>query len=161
MMIVRTLTALLLVIVTGCATQPAIDGTNYDATIVPDLTTQNIENFTDRGVIWGGVILSTTNQENGSQVEVLAYPLDRNYRPKTSGLSTGRFLVTTDSFLEPVDYAPGKPLTASGRISGSESSTVGQASVDVPVLKPDELHLWSKKTSGIRPTFGIGVSLGF
>ena len=157
----KSLLILLLVAVTGCASQPVIDSADYDATISPNAVSESIERHTDRAVIWGGVILSIANQIDGTQLEVLAYPLDSAHQPITSDQSTGRFLIVTDAFLEPVDYVAGKQVTVSGQISGIVSGKIGQASIEYPVLSSDQLHLWSKKSNRIRPVIGVGFSFGF
>jgi len=150
-----------LVAITGCASQPVIDSANYDASVLPNQVSENIGDYTEQAVIWGGVIVGLANQTDGTQLEILAYPLDSSQRPVTSSQSTGRFLITTDTFLEPVDYTAGKLVTTSGQISGLSSGTIGQTSIDYPTLRSDQLYLWSKRSSRIKPVFGIGVSFGF
>ncbi len=150
-----------LVAIAGCASQPVIDSANYDTSVLPNEMSENIGDYTEQAVIWGGVIVGLANQTDGTQLEILAYPLDSAQRPVASDQSIGRFLIVTNTFLEPVDYTAGKLITVSGRISGVSPGKIGQASIDYPLLRSDQLHLWSKRSNRIKPVFGIGVSFGF
>lgn len=112
-------------------------------------------------VLWGGIILNTQNLENGSQIEVMAYPLDRRQRPMVAREPHGRFLVRYDSFLEPVDYAEGRAISLSGEIAGITEGTVGEATYRYPTLVATDLHLWREDELHNKPRllFGIGVNL--
>lgn len=113
-------------------------------------------------VLWGGVILGTQNLADATQIEVMAYPLDRRQRPMLGRDAQGRFLVRYDSYLEPVDYAEGRSITLLGRISGLTDGTVGEAQYQYPTVEASDIHLWNENEPGAKPgfTFGIGVNIG-
>ena len=114
-------------------------------------------------VLWGGVLLESTVLEGTTQLEVLAHPLDRRQRPQTGRASEGRFLIVAEGYLETVDYAPGRLVTVLGTLEEVREGTIGEAAVRFPVVRAEQLHLWSPNAArGERPgfTFGIGVSLG-
>ncbi|MFK7890260.1 MAG: Slp family lipoprotein [Granulosicoccus sp.] len=112
-------------------------------------------------VLWGGLILNTQNLEDGSQIEVMAYPLDRRQRPMLAREPHGRFLVRYDSFLEPLDYAEGRAISLSGEIAGITDGTVGEATYQYPTVVATDLHLWREDELHNKPRllFGIGVNL--
>ena len=113
-------------------------------------------------MLWGGTIIGTANLESGSQLEILAHPLDRTQRPQVGRPSEGRFLVESSDYLEPLDFAEGRQVTVLGQLDGLDEVRVGEARREFPVVRPDELHLW--RGDGARPrtgfTFGIGVGSG-
>ncbi|WP_127478677.1 Slp family lipoprotein [Sulfurivermis fontis] len=111
-------------------------------------------------VIWGGVIVATRNLTDYTEIEVLAYPLDRNQRPDTGSGEQGRFLARYSGYLESVDYAPGRRLTARGRVEQTVAGKVGDAPYTFPLLQAADIYLWPRDgsaPSGPQFQFGIGV----
>ena len=47
----------------------------------------------DIDVIWGGMIVGMRDHDEGSEIEVLAHPLDRRQRPITQAPTQGRFVI--------------------------------------------------------------------
>ena len=113
-------------------------------------------------VLWGGTIIGTANLEVGSQLEVIAYPLDRTQRPQLGLPSQGRFLVDSDDYLEPLDYAEGRQVTVLGTLEGLDEVRVGEARREFPVVRPSRMHLWRGDGPRGRTgfTFGIGIGSG-
>ena len=113
-------------------------------------------------VLWGGTIIGTANLDSGSQLEVLAHPLDRTQRPQVALPSQGRFIVASDDYLEPLDYAEGRQLTVLGALDGLDEVSVGEARRELPVVRATDLHLWrgdgARGRTGL--TFGIGIGSG-
>ena len=64
-------------------------------------------------VIWGGVIVASSNTANGSEIELLSYPLDYLQRPDQGFNSAGPVLVKTVEYLETTDFTPGRRITVS------------------------------------------------
>lgn len=113
-------------------------------------------------VFWGGVILGTQNLEAATQLEVMAYPLDRRQRPMLGRDPEGRILVRYEGFLEPVDYAEGRSISLLGEISGVTNGTVGEAQYNYPTVDASDIHLWNESELNSKPrvSFGIGVNIG-
>ena len=113
-------------------------------------------------VLWGGTIIASTPLESGSQLEIVAYPLDRTQRPQLGRASEGRFLVESGDYLEPLDFAEGREVTVLGALEGVEEGRVGEARRDFPVVRATDLHLWRGEAprSGTGFTFGIGIGSG-
>ena len=113
-------------------------------------------------VLWGGTIIGTANLDSGSQLEVLAHPLDRTQRPQVALPSQGRFIVASDDYLEPLDYAEGRQVTVLGTLDGLDEASVGEARRELPVVRATDLHLWrgdgARGRTGL--SFGIGIGSG-
>jgi outer membrane lipoprotein len=109
------------------------------------------EEFQGREVILGGYVLETRNRADESLVTVLQAPLDFLNRPKGKDLSRGRFLVRTDTFLDPEIYEKGRELTVGGRVSGVRNQPLGDGTYPYPVIEAVELHLWPEETPSVWP----------
>jgi len=155
--------ALVALIVAGCASKPIdIDG---DTIQVAPVTASQVASEPEQArgtVLWGGTIIGVASRESGSQLELLAYPLDRTQRPQDGRRSQGRFIVTLDEYLEPLDFAEGRQVTVLGELDGLEEVRVGDTRRQLPVVKASQLHLWTgagpRERTGF--TFGIGVGSG-
>ncbi|MCG6897011.1 MAG: Slp family lipoprotein [Thiocapsa sp.] len=118
-------------------------------------------------VTWGGVIASTRNLAEDTEVEAVAYRLDRCGRPLTGGVPVGRFIARHPGFLEPSDYRAGRRVTATGRISAVREGRVDEARYAFPVLDRALLRLWPDEadtgagwTPYARPWISIGIGSG-
>jgi outer membrane lipoprotein len=153
--------AFMVMLVAGCASGPKFSTTDADASLLPEQIAAKPELATGQRVVWGGVIMSSTNLTEKTQLEVLAYPLsDSSQRPQTDEAAKGRFLVIKSGYLEPVDYAQGRLITVSGRLDGTENGKIGEATYRYPKVLAEDIHLWSRESEssgGIPVRFGIGV----
>ncbi len=152
-----------IVLVSGlqaCATQPRFATEDVSLQSTPAEINQAADNASGT-VIWGGVIISSTNLAAATQLEVLAYPLDSRQRPATHHNAQGRFLVHSTGYLETVDYAAGRLITVLGNLDGLTQGSVGDAQYDFPRVLASDMQLWQDKDYQESPkfTFGIGVSL--
>lgn len=145
----------------SCATGPRFDTAKYAASPSPRQVAEAPDEPPARSVLWGGIIINSSNLENGTVVEVLAYPLDSSQRPRTEEPAQGRFLVFEPRYLEPVDYAQGRLLTVAGTITGTHRGRVGETSYVYPRVEADRLFLWPKTERTARPRFNIGVGVIF
>ena len=146
-------------VLTGCAaTGPGFDTTQYVKEISPRQVSADIETYQDARVMWGGIIISHVGFENGTQIEVLAYELGLRNAPVTTNTSSGRYLVWTEDYLEPLDYAAGRLVTTTGMVEQLSSSAVGDAEVYYPKIKAKKIHLWSSSNpNGPAVDFGFGI----
>ncbi|WP_028492189.1 Slp family lipoprotein [Thioalkalivibrio sp. ALE19] len=143
------LAALLALALAGCAATP----------LEPRAVTAERLPQTDQ--MWGGVIAEVDHGPETTVLEVLAYPL-RGQEPRTGAASQGRFRVVVDGFLDPVDYRPGRRVTATGPVTAVETGRIGEAEYRFPVLEARQLHLWPAGTPAApgRVNFGIGIGIG-
>lgn len=113
-------------------------------------------------VVWGGKILGVRNLADTTEVEVVAYPMDRSQRPDPSAPSEGRFVVAIAGYAEPLDFPPGRFVTVLGRLDGTRSARIDERDVVLPKLRREALHLWPanfpRERGSVR--FGVGVGVG-
>jgi len=147
-------------LLTACAGSPfKMEGINKS--ITPHQTLDN-KALLNSKVIWGGMIIETRNFENNSQIELLYYPLDGDGEPIRSAQPQGRFLLKYTGFLEPAQYASGRWFSALGTVQPSEAGKIGEADYQYPVIKGEQLHIWSESSESDVQTrfhFGIGIRL--
>jgi len=114
-------------------------------------------------VIWGGVIVGSSNTASGSEIEFLSYPLDYLQRPDQGFHSAGPVLVKTVEYLETTDFTPGRRITVSGQFGGLTGVKVGESSRQSPVLETQAggIHLWtaSEYFNSTAVNVGIAISL--
>ena len=135
---------------------------NLEAT--PQTIVTESPTVSERSALWGGVILSTRNLENRTQIEVLAYPLNNSQMPERERDPQGRFILEYYGFLEPTAYAEGRLITSTGKVARTVKGKVGGADYTYPVLEATNIHLWERdsENSGLSNVhFGIGVGIGF
>lgn len=145
----------------GCASGPDIDLGRYDKNLTPQSVAGNIGLHRDSEVVWGGLIVGINNLEGRTEIEVLGYPLVGKAEPNLSKEPTARFIVSTTDFIEPLVYSPGKAVTAAGRVTDTMEGSVGGARYTYPVLRPDDLYLWSEQRSRLQPQVGFGFGFVF
>ena len=161
-LIIIMLTGLLV----GCAGTPKFDQERFVQTTTPNQVKLDPTLYQDTSQLWGGILISTTNLDDATRLEVLAYPLAKNQKPQTSRDPIGRFIAINDSYLEPIDYAEGRLVTLAGKLANSSidiTSSNDNFAKQFPVLSVEQLHLWSKdgRDTGPQVLFGFGISLGF
>lgn len=146
-------------IITGCAVTPPFKLEGVNRTITPKEAATDFAKVKGQKVLWGGIIVNSTNTEQGTQFEILAYPLDSNYRPQTSQNTLGRFIAIADQYLETLDYAQGRLLSITGTLKETKAGKIGEAEYIYPVVAIDQQHLWQPESQFSEPRvhFGVGV----
>lgn len=104
----------------------------------------NPAGYQGKTFLLGGVIVATEASREGSTLEVLRYTLDRSDRPLQADETSGRFLVRTQKFLDPVLYASGRLVTLTGQFAAVETRPLGGVDYRYPLLTLGELYLWPK-----------------
>lgn len=151
----------LLIFLLGCASTPVFETSQVDGTLTPDSVISEAEGSQGKQVLWGGVILNTQNLKDSTQIELLAYPLDRSQRPLRNKTPLGRFIIVHGGFLEPAVYAPGQLLTVLGNVSGSQQGNVGESRYTYPVLLTEKIQMWSPRNDSGQTRFHFGIGIGF
>ena len=121
----------------------------------------DIDAYKGKIVILGGVIAQTTPKSGQTELEIVQKPLDSSNMPETTDKSEGRFLVITDSFLDPLIYKKDRKITVAGEVMGSEVRKLNELDYHYPVIKSQELKLWPQTKSGAPVFLGIGVGGGY
>jgi len=149
-------------LLSACATGPAFDTAGVYRSLTPNNSVAKLPAAEGRQVLWGGVILRTTNLKDSTDIEVLGYPLDSDQKPQTDRQSLGRFIFQVQGYLEPATYAKDRLVTVVGKLSRSQAGKVGESDYVYPVIAAEQLYLWPEETDyntgGVR--FGIGVGIG-
>lgn len=56
---------------------------------------------------WGGALIEARHLKGTTELEVVAYPLDKRGRPRTGSGRVGRFVIVRPRFLDTADYETG------------------------------------------------------
>jgi outer membrane lipoprotein len=134
-----------LVFFSGCAHVISKDLRNQvDSSLTFEKVFQNPMAYKGKTVVWGGEIVDTLNQKNGtSEIEVFQIPLDSwTDAPKASNVSEGRFLIKVNKYLDPYLYHEGMRITVGGEISGEQIKPLGEIDYRYPVVSSKQIYLW-------------------
>ena len=152
---------ILVTLLTACASNPVIDVSQVDGALTPARVMESPVDSHGKLALWGGTILGIQNLKDITQIEVLAYPLDRSQRPLQNKKPLGRVLVLQSGFLEPTVYTQGKSLTVLGEVGDSQQGLIGETSYSYPVLVAQEIHLWSPRDDASQTKFHFGIGIVF
>lgn len=161
----RLALAVLPLLLVACASKPPrFPVSDVEAGLTPQAAL-HAEEAQGRRVLWGGVIVNTSNLADSTQIEVLAYPLDKNQRPDVDKTPSGRFLAVQEGYLETADYSVGRQLTVQGRLLEPARGKVGEADYTYPVVRIEDVQLWRLEPRASydnrpRVNFGFGVMIG-
>lgn len=106
---------------------------------------RDVNSYKGRTVIWGGEIIKTEIQKDGTAlIEVYERPLRINDAPDLSCASEGRFLIYSAEYLDPYIYKTGRKITVGGKISGEEIRRIGEMDYHYPLVISKEIYVWSE-----------------
>jgi outer membrane lipoprotein len=108
---------------------------------------QNPSNYKGKTVMWGGEIIQTLPQEDGtSLIEVLDRPLGLRGRPQKTVSFQGKFLVLVKEHLDPSLYQTRERITVAGEIlgeiQGDEIEHLTDKGYRYPLLLEKQIHAW-------------------
>ncbi len=134
----------LLILTLGCAHIISKDlRSRADLSLTFSQVHQNPDVYKGRLVVWGGEIIQTLNQKDGTtHIEVFQRHLNWRGEPKIKLLSEGRFLILVEKYLDPYIFKEGKKITVAGEIQGEKIKPVGEMDYRYPLLLSKEIHLW-------------------
>lgn len=150
----------MLMALAGCATPVFKDAP--PTAPMPSEVASAPERYHGADVVWGGSILSVHNLADTTEVEIVAYPLDRAQRPDQGAPTQGRFIVVLPGYAESMDYPAGRFLTVRGHLEGTRSGHVEDRDYVYPLLEREALHVWPVNFpyERGRVSFSIGLGLG-
>ncbi len=128
----------------GCAHVISKDlRTKSDPSLTLNQVRQNPDAFKEKVVVWGGEIIETVNQRDGTtQIEVFQRPLGWRGEPKENGYSEGRFLILIDNYMDPYIFRRGKKITMGGEIIGEKTKPIGEMDYRYPLVSSKQTYLW-------------------
>jgi len=159
----RTASLAALALAAGCAASPPLATERAAVSVTPEQARAEMDRLEGTRILWGGVVIASTNREETTRLEILAHPLDRHQRPRTQAQSGPRFLAIHQGYLETADFAPGRSVTLTGPLVGLREGQVGEAPYTYPVVAAEDLHLWpapERRRSPPRFQFGLGILFG-
>lgn len=156
----RTFAALALLVLAGCATAPPVPVEAARADL-PPYRVASMDAVPAESVVWGGSIVEVQNLADVTEIEILAYPLDRRFRPVIRERTEGRFILQLPGYVEALDYPHGRFVTVRGKLRGLRESKIDDADYVHPVVEVEDLHLWPRNFPYEEPrvSFGIGVGV--
>lgn len=145
----------------ACALTPPLDPRGADPALTPERAARQGSGVLGRPAYWGGAIVRAVNLRDDTQLEVLAYPLDRLGRPRTGETPVGRFLALRSGYLETALYTAGRLVTVVGPVVEIRRGVVGEVDYTYPVVRGEQMHLWAAVEMPTRPRFQLGLGVGF
>ena len=145
----------------ACATTPPVLAPSAQPIAeLPYQVSATPEGYSDRTVLWGGMILGVENLADRTEVKVLAYPLDRSQRPVPRAATQGRFILVLPGYAEAHDYPDGLFLTATGQLAGTRVGRVQESEYVYPLVRAEHVHRWPSGYQFDQPQWHIGVGVG-
>jgi outer membrane lipoprotein len=136
----------LMVLLSGCAHVISSDlRDKADRTLTFKLVLQDPNASIDKYALWGGEIIQTINQKDGtSLIEVFQRPLGWRGEPKLTQSSDGRFLALAEKYLDPYLFRKGRKVTVAGKILGAKTRPLGEMDYRYPLLLGEQIYLWEE-----------------
>ncbi len=115
--------------------------------------------------IVGGIVAAVSVGADGTTIEAVYVPVDKNGYLQDSDHSPGRYLAfypKERGVLDPLMYGEGRRITLAGTLTDLRPGMIGQMSYVFPVFRIEELYLWSNVPRLYAPAtfFSFGVLLG-
>lgn len=132
-------------LLSACASLPPA----FDNAPVTDMTynqvREDLDDYHNTLVRWGGVIVDVENIENASLMEITYYPLDHYGRPQLDETSAGQYVIKSAEFLDPDIYAAEREIIVLGVIDGDiERTSKNETRIFLPLINSTAIHLWPK-----------------
>ena len=138
------LSLLLLILFSGCSPISKELRAQADKTLTFRQVFQNPEAYKGKLVIWGGDVVETINQKEGTTlIVVLQRPLDWTEEPEFNR-SEGRFIILVEGFEDPYFFRRGRRVTVAGEIEGRKVMHLGELDYPYPLLLSKQLYLWEE-----------------
>jgi outer membrane lipoprotein len=134
------------ILLSGCASYPssiAISDPQHQPKFAELLASP--EQNQGKTLVMGGQVVSISNANNSTLLEILQMPLWETGKPRTDrDLVGGRMRARVPYFLDPEVYAKGRLVSVRGVFSGLEDGTIGEHPYQYPTLDVTGIQLWPK-----------------
>jgi outer membrane lipoprotein len=104
--------------------------------------------------ILGGVIVRAKFTEEGTRIEAMHVPVDRDGEFEDSGRSEGRFMALMPKdvmMLDPLVYKKGRRITLAGEFVGTRSGRIDEMEYTYPLFRIKQIYLWPHKKRYDQP----------
>lgn len=106
-------------------------------------------------VRWGGQIIDTKPGQQETCFYVLQRPLDDEARPQSpdhsDGQTQGRFVACRAGFYDPEVFTPGRDITVTGVLQGTQPEKIGDYTYAYPRVEANVVYLWPKRVINPYP----------
>lgn len=159
---------ILLLVASGCSSSLVGIPETLEQQIDQKLTFTDLlasaESYQGRLMLLGGKILKAKRLKDGTQVELLQLPLNKDREP-TPDLtrSQGRVLVLHQRLLDPATLTLGLLVTFVGEVSGATTDQLDDVDYRYPTLTVKHWYVWSPATLNDRrsgPSIGVYGGMG-
>ena len=160
---------LVMLLMSGCASTRVVPDELkplVDRTVTFREVIEAPESYQGRMLVVGGEVLKAKRLKDGTQIEFLQLPLDKDERPILNRQrSDGRFFAIQQEFLDPATIEVGTVMTIVGEVSGAKTDHLDDVEYRYPVLIVKHLHTWWDQTDDYThaspyPRFSIGIGGG-
>lgn len=135
---------LFFILLSGCLPISKQLRAQADRTLTFQQVFQNPEAYIGKIVIWGGEVIETFNQKDGTTlIVVLQRPLDWMEEPK-SKRSEGRFIILVEGYIDPYVFRRGRRITVAGEIVGRKVMRLDELEYPYPLLRSKQIYLWGE-----------------
>lgn len=159
--------AVVILMVTGCSSSRVIPeplAQLVDRTVTFRELLAAPESYPGRVLVIGGEVLKGKRLKDGTQLELLQLPLDRQDRPiHDRQQSEGRFLAIQQEFLDPATVGEGTRMTIVGEVVGVRTDYLDEVEYRYPLVIIKHVHRWpvpSNDQMRPSPRFSIGAGGG-
>jgi outer membrane lipoprotein len=104
--------------------------------------------------ILGGIIVETRLIQEGSQIEVLGFPVDSRGYLEEGDRARGRFFAVyprEKGLLDPIVYKKGRQVTLAGQLTGTREGKIDDMEYVFPVFEIRQVHLWEDEDYAFYP----------
>ena len=133
----------------GCATAPRPLQGEFSAASPADAVAPGTI------VRWGGEVVTVEPKPDVTCLQILSRELSTSGRPRQNDRSAGRFVACRQGFYDPAVFEPGREVTVTGEVSGTESRRIGEYEYPLPRVDAEVIYLWPERPDYVAyPAFG-------
>ncbi|MBW2519330.1 MAG: Slp family lipoprotein [Deltaproteobacteria bacterium] len=144
--------AILITILVHCSPIPESALQKVDRTTTIAMVDEAPTAFLNHNLLVGGVIIDHEFSDRGSVLELEQWQITSWGEPISYHSDARRFFVKSNQTLDPTIYQPGKIVTLTGRVTGSDMRRTQQIPDRYSMLTLDEIHIWDTPFRyGIHP----------
>lgn len=152
----KALVPLIFLFLAGCSTVPVAikEAPKPDWQLAE--VGQQVSQHQGEAIRWGGQVIKVENNDEGSLLHIVQFPLNSFGRPNSDQKSQGRFLALSNDFVDPYIYKSGTLVTVAGRLADQRSISVDKKTMTVPMVQVGTLYRWAPAQQYYRAPYWSG-----